>query len=45
MADDVDLLDALARLASEVEGEARGMDAAKVRMLAGAVRQLGMAVR
>jgi hypothetical protein len=37
--------DALTRLAGEVEGDARGTDAAKVRMLAGAVRELAAAAR
>jgi hypothetical protein len=33
--------EALAQLATQLEGDARGMDAAKVRTLAGAVRDLG----
>ena len=37
--------DALTRLASDVEGAARGADAAKVRLLAGALRDLGNASR
>ena len=37
--------DALTRLAGELEGEARGPDAAKVRTLSGAVRELAGATR
>ncbi|MGH7615597.1 MAG: LVIVD repeat-containing protein, partial [Gemmatimonadaceae bacterium] len=37
--------DALNKLASSIDGDAKGMDAAKVRMLAGAVRDLANATR
>ena len=37
--------DALTRLASDVDGSARGADAAKIRLLAGALRDLGNASR
>ena len=37
--------DALTRLATELDAEARGADAARIRLLAGAVRDLGSATR